>query len=243
MKKTNNKRPKPAKCSIHKCSLIKRSKIAQTGLSNLVKNQPHPTLEGLYFVCVTSDGRERWQTADEIADRASYQSRYFKKNQSEKSAKVASQRAALKKQNDREADSLILRYGKRGMAKSVWVELSRPVKERLKRMMPNIVWVDEADRHSRRDAEMDYLNELMEQARLDAEQSMKEKMARSRSLHSTMVVAESVTVEEIATNHAKPRKSLTQADLNELSNSRYEMPKCYSAFAEMTEDDDDDEMY
>ena len=58
-----------------------------------------------------------------------------------------------------------------------------------------------------------------------------------------MVVAESVTIDEITTNHAKPRKPLTQAELNELSNSRYEMPKCYSAFAEMTEDDDDGDVY
>jgi len=238
-----SKRTKASKCKIHKCSLIKRAKLAQTGLSNLTKNQPHPTMDGLYFVGLLPDGRERWQTADEIADRASYQSRYFKKNQSDKSAKIAIKRAALKKQNDREADNLLNRYGRCGMAKSVWAKLERPIKERLKRVMPDIVWTSEADRVARQDAQMNDLEKLMEQARLDAEQSMKAKMERSRSLHSTMVVAESVTIDEITTNHAKPRKPLTQAELNELSNSRYEMPKCYSAFAEMTEDDDDGDVY
>jgi hypothetical protein len=129
------------------------------------------------------------------------------------------------------------------MAKSVWAKLERPIKERLKRVMPDIVWTSEADRVARQDAQMNDLEKLMEKSRDNAEVSMKAKMERSRSLHSTMVVAESVTIEEIATNHAKLRKPLTQAELNELSNSRYEMPKCYSAFAEITEESNDDEVY
>ena len=196
-------------------------------------------MDGLYFVGLLPDGRERWQTADEIADRASYQSRYFKKNQSDKSAKIAIKRAALKKQNDREADNLLNRYGRCGMAKSVWAKLERPIKERLKRVMPDIVWTSEADRVARQDAQMADLRDMMEQSRVDAEAAMKAKMERSKSVHAAM---EMVTTASAVTNNKK-RAPLTQAELNELSNSRYEMPKCYSDFAQLIEEDNDDDAY
>lgn len=236
MKKSNKK---TSKCKLHKCSLIKRSKLAQTGLSNLNKNQLHPTLEGLYFVGLLPDGRERWQTADEIADRAVYQSRYYKSNQSEKSAKIASKRAALKKQNDRQAENLLNRYGRCGMAPSVWVKLPRPIKERLKRMMPDLVWTSEADRVARQGAQMADLRDMMEQSRVDAEVAMKAKMARSKSVHAAM---ELVTTASAVPNNKK-RSPLTQAELNKLSNSRYAMPKCYSDFAQLIEEDNDDDAY
>lgn len=235
---------KPSKCAIYKCSLIKRSKLAQTGLSDLVSNQPHPTMDALFFCGYAPNGRERWQTADEIADRITYQSEYFKSNQSEQSAKLASKRAEQRKQNDRQADDLITKYGKSGMAKSVLVKLERPIKARLKRMMPNIVWVDEDDRAARHDAKMNELNTMMEMARLDAERAMKEKMEHSLSIHSTISIAESVTIEEIEAEHKqKKRKPLTQAELNELSNSRYSLPACYSEFAQLTEDESEDDVY
>ena len=241
-KKTN--KIKPSKCAIHKCSLIKRSKLSQTGLSDLVTNQPHPTMDGLYFVGLSPNGRERWQTADEIADRTIYQSKYYKSNQSEQSAKLAAKRAEQRKQNDRQANDLITKYGKSGMAKCVWVKLDRPIKARLQRMMPNIVWVDEADRAARHDSQMTDLNNMMEMARLDAERAMKEKMEHSRSIHSTISVAESVTIEEIETEHERQkRKPLAQDELNALSNSRYEMPKCYSDFAQLTEDESEGDAY
>ena len=244
MKENKTKKTKPSKCAIYKCSLIKRSKLSQTGLSNLVSNQAHPTMDALFFCGYAPNGRELWKTADEIADRITYQSEYFKSNQSEQSAKLASKRSEQRKRNDRQADDLITRYGKSGMAKSVWVQLERPIKARLKRMMPNIVWVDEDDRAARHDAQMNELNTIMEMAHLEAQRAMKEKMEHSSSIHSTISVAESVTIEEIETEHEqKKRKPLTQAELNELSNSRYEMPKCYSEFAQLTEDESDDDLY
>ena len=54
------KQSKGLKCSVYKCSLVKRSKLSQTGRTNLRKGEQHPTMDKLYFKCYLPSGREKW---------------------------------------------------------------------------------------------------------------------------------------------------------------------------------------
>ena len=105
-----NKRSKSRKCSIHGCSITKRTEKAQTGLSNLREGQPHPTLEALVFCGFTNKGTERWRTEDELEADALYQKKYFIKNASKATLKKAAERKAAGVVYDKQADRLLNLY-------------------------------------------------------------------------------------------------------------------------------------
>lgn len=209
--------------------------MSQTNLDGLVINQPHPTMHSLYFAGVTKTGSEKWRTADELADDANYHSRYRRKYQSEESLKVAAKRKATSKAYDREAENVLTRYSDLGMERSVFAKLDRPVKERVKRACPNIIITSAHDREQRRGARMAGLTSFTKQVHAEAVASMAAKMERAKHIHKTLDIVENVTLEDIEAETSE-RKTLTQADLNELSNSRYEMPKCCSDYEGLKED-------
>ena len=60
---------KSRKCAIYNCSLVKRSKLAQTGRKDLTKGEQHPTMDKLYFNCYLPSGKEKWVTRDEKTPR------------------------------------------------------------------------------------------------------------------------------------------------------------------------------
>lgn len=231
-------RTRSRKCKLYDISLVARGKKAQTGLSNLVINQPHPTMEGLYYVGLTKSGAEHWKTADEIADRLESKRLDHLAKQSKKTLSTAAKRKALSKKLDREADDLLTSYRLRGMDRSVWNKLERPIKERLIRAMPNIVHVDDADRVAREVAMIEKMEAENKATSNCFKADMEAKMARAEKLQETLARASEVKPLEDFGVSAE-RKPLTQQDLNDMSNSRYELPECYSAYDDSYTDTSD----
>ncbi len=243
--KTENKsiRSRSRKCKLFNMSLIKRNKIAQVDFEPEA-HQPHPSMDGLYYAGKTRTGAQSWKTADELAAVTEYKARQFKASRDDKSIAVAENRHEVSRGYDREADDLLNRHRSLGMSKAVFARLARPVKRRLKAVMPNIVWSSEADRQGRMEAALDALEAQRKFSHDSWQLEMEAKMASSkekaRLTFEALSKVEGVYA-EARENSAESRKPLTQHDLNEMSNSRYEVPACYSEFAKMT--DDDGELY
>ena len=241
-KDNKKKRPQARKCKVFNMSLKRRNNEAQVDFDPKM-NSPHPSMIGLYYVGKTRTGNQSWKTADEIDSVASRKARYYQSNHKEHNLACAAKRREASRKFDREAEDLLWRYEDRGMAKCVFTKLDRPVQRRLLKAMPNIVVTSEEDRVAREQALLVKRAEERERAYEKMCADQEKKMERIRALYDTIDVVETITMEEIEAENKK-RRPITQAELNAMSNYRYEMPKeCLSNFAAMQDEDEADDMF
>ena len=225
-KKYNTKRSKVRKCAIHGCSLIKRSSMAQTGLSNLREGMPHPTLDALVFCGFTPKGSERWRTEEEIQLDAERHKKHFNKTASKASKKNAARRRKASESFDKLADKLLTLHASCGITAKKFKSLAKGVRKRLLDAQPDIVIKDEADRDARMDACVSQLVADASSAHEEAVAAMKAKMARLTAVREALEIPAALS-DECFKAKSENKKPLTQADLNDMSSSRYELPADY----------------
>lgn len=233
---TNNRKwSKSRKCSIYNCSLIKRAKMARTGRDDLKAGQPHPDMDHLVFVCYNRRGNEEWKTLNEIDETVVRKAGYHQERQSSKQLALAAERKAHSKKLDEEAADLIKFHEVRGIELKAFRKLKKSIQKRLLEASPDIVIKSDDDREARQNTVLDSLAEDRKIAAEKMRQDMQAKLARARALYSTMDIVETVSMAEIEAENKK-RKPITQSDLNELSNSRYDVPECLSEYAQLEEE-------
>ena len=197
--------------------------MAQTELSNLREGQPHPTLEALVFCGFTDKGTERWRTEEEIEADVLYQKKYFIKNASKATLKKAAERKAAGVTYDKQADRLLNMYSACGITEKKFKSLNKNVRRRLLKAQPDIVITDVADREARMESVLADLVSNNNAAALEAKAKMEAKMASVRALRKTLESTSALSDECFRVK--AENKPLTQDDLNQMSNSRYELPE------------------
>ena len=237
MKEKNNKRSKARKCAVYGCSLVKRAAMAKLGRDDLKVGQPHPAYDQLQFAGYSSRGGEQWRTLSEIDDEEARRDSY----KTDEQKATALERKKHSKKLDEEADELYKFYKIRGIERKKFNSLKRSIQKRLLEANADIVITSSTDRQSREEEALAEMAAQNERFHAEAVAAAKAKMERATKLYRTMDVVEIVSMEEIEAAN-KNRKPLTQSDLNELSNSRYEMPECLSDYAQL-EEEFNDEIY
>lgn len=232
MKDNNNKRSTSRKCAVYGCSLVKRAAMAKLGRDDLKVGQPHPAMDQLQFAGYSSRGGEQWKTLDELDNEEARKASY----KTAKQKATASERKRHSKALDEEANELYEFYKIRGIERKKFNSLKRSIKKRLLEANADIVITSSTDRQSREEEALAEMAAQNERHHAEAVAAGKAKMERASKLYGTMKVVETVSLEEIEAEH-KARKPITQSDLNEMSNSRYEMPKeCLSAYSQLEEE-------
>ena len=232
MKEKNNKRSKARKCAVYGCSLVKRAAMAKLGRDDLKVGQPHPAYDQLQFAGYSSRGGEQWRTLDEIDNEEARKASY----KTDEQKATASERKRHSKKLDEEADELYKFYKIRGIERKKFNSLKRSIQKRLLEANADIVITSSTDRQSREEEALAEMAAQNERFHAEAVAAAKAKMERATKLYRTMDVVEIVSMEEIEAAN-KNRKPITQSDLNNMSNSRYELPKeCLSDYAQLEEE-------
>lgn len=239
MKKKKN-RQGPRKCAVYQMSLIKRAKLAKLGRDDLRVGQPHPEYDQLQFSGYSKTGSEMWRTLSELENESTRMARYKTSKQKASVKANALKRKKHSEALDEEAEKLAQYHAVRGMSRKSFRKLKQSIQRRLLEMHPDIVWKNDADEVARTEKVLEEMHAANEKRHAERVLKMQADMEvfreRSRQIYESLKIAENVV--PLDDFNVRPERSpLTQEQLNEMSNSRYEMPReCLSNYAQLEED-------